>query len=368
MKTESKRDKDRTKEESNSSSSDSNSYPAGTMSNNSQDAATATTTSSRCLPPSSGMVSVEPDTLASSMHAAQSLSPSHANAPLPSSKRTGVGLVGVARARGWLRSYHPSSSSPSQVSAAQLFNDDNGIRDSCGSGTNPPISIVSSSSPTIVSSTSVDPTSSSLQSPSNHAPNALPSQSNCTSSSTSLSSTTLISSSSSSSVACISPSFAASLNAALASGPLTPTGGVAAANPFNPNHQQQQQHYDSSSAPYLAGTNTRGNNMPPGLAPGLGLLSALVGSGSGATSTQPTALRPTGGASSTGPSYTSSSSSSTPTTTISPSTSASTPSSSTSSATTVAAMSSAYSHVVTSIAQRNSQQQQQQSWNRQRTY
>ncbi|XP_046443598.1 phosphatase and actin regulator 4-A-like isoform X15 [Daphnia pulex] len=118
------------------------------------------------------------------------------------------------------------------------------------------------------------------------------------------------------------------------------------------------------------GGGNRPNSLPPGMAPGHGLLSALVGHSSSA-GTPPSQLRQTtqthfGSSSTPSPTaVTSTTSATTPPTLPSASSASSTfPSSGGSSQTTSAAatmsMSSAYSQVVSSIAQRNSQAQHQQ--------
>lgn len=261
------------------------------------------------------------------------------------SKRTSGGLVGAAsRARGWLRSYHPPSSPSSVEDAVDSSQASQGSND--GLILQPP-SPSSHESPSVVGSTI----------PSSTAPppsNALSSQHSTV-------------------VACITPAFAASLNAALASGPLTPTSSAPLNNPPTPTHQEQ---YNSTLPAFsvanniaASGPGSRPNSLPPGLAPGHGLLSALMAgnSGSGANNNSSPTLRPTpvGSSSTTSSASSSTSSSSSTTTSTTTATTTGGPAGTASSS-----MSSAYSQVVTSIAQRNSQaqQQQQQGWSRHRTY
>ena len=370
---ESKRDKDRTKEENHSSSSDSGYQPysgAGSTITTSSTEATASRCSQSSALDSSTETSAgnkpatERPTI--SLHAT-ALSSSSAqpasNSPSPKTsssstyawgKRTGTGLVGAAKARGWLRSYHTSSSSNADA-----------VDSGTGSSAPP--------SPATVTPGPVEPFASNasafVQSSHSTGSNSTTTTTTMTSTSGVVGSSNNNGSTSNGSSACITPAFAASLNAALASGPLMPNstgnGSTASTHSVNP------QLYDSSSSlPFAAtGPGGRPSSLPPGMAPGHGLLSALVGH----SSATPPTLRQT-----TQILFSSSSSSSTPSPTAStvtaptapPATTSSSYSSSSvapssSSTSTTISMSSAYSQVVTSIAQRNSQAQQQHQYQQQ---
>ena len=165
-------------------------------------------------------------------------------------KRSGTGLVGAARARGWLRSYHQGSNVSPLASPTVPCPDQAGSDTVDNAPTSPATERSVSSSPCSIP-----------------APSALFSNSTNTTTSASTSAS-----------ACITQAFAATLNAALASGPLAPTPSTPTlpGNPLAHNHT-----IDSPAAAHLPVT-SRPSNLPPGMSPGHGLLSALVGGGNSA--------------------------------------------------------------------------------------
>ncbi|XP_057379226.1 LOW QUALITY PROTEIN: serine-rich adhesin for platelets-like [Daphnia carinata] len=430
---ESKRDKERTKEESHSSSIDSGYQPysgAGSTTASGSEAASSRCSQSSsalepcqqsdqslpanaiasmsCLPSATASTTSSTSSSSSeqrplSLHVTSPLSnalppPASSNAsPKTTStsistssssssyawnKRTGgTGLVGAAKARGWLRSYHhPSASSASNSDAV----------DSNASSSSAPPSPSHASGEQAVSSAASALSGSTTG---NHSNSSSTSQTMATSTT----STSGAVSTSSASSACITQSFAASLNAALASGPLMPGtighhsqsyDSSSTSSSSSPPPPPPAPPSSSSSSNTMTTTTTttfpiaatatataagsgsnRPNSLPAGMAPGHGLLSALVGHSSSA-GTPPTQLRQTTTTQMMFNSSSSSSSSASPaasavtataSTTTTTTSSSSAPTSvggpSTTSAAATMSMSSAYSQVVTSIAQRNSQAQ-----------
>ena len=285
--TESKREKDGKSREENTSPADGSHGSSGTASTPSVTSSSSSTVGDAGRCPSASVTSAQNEP-----PAAETLGRKPAERPVslhvPSlstawNKRTGHGLVGAARARGWLRSYHPNSSSNGGVSVtANTYSSDS--VDIGGSSSAP-------ASPAADSGCSLP------------SPGPLFSTNNSTSSA-----------SSNSSAACITPAFAATLNAALASGPLTPTTPTnPSANPFPPSSSSNHlYHVDSSTASAStgptpaanpaanlpvsssSGMTSRPTSLPPGMAPGHGLLSALLVGGAGnSSSVTPPTLRQT---------------------------------------------------------------------------
>ena len=265
--------------------------------------------SSSDLPlPSVHEASVDPPALARKMeppnadrpHSLQVHSPSQQSSTsgtvLNTKRTSGFGLVGVARARGWLRSHQPSSNGTATGSSHN------------SSGNN------SNQSSDSVSVTVLVATDASVAA----AADLACSPSTCSLSASSVLFSTGTSTTSTVSSACITSAFAATLNAALASGPMTPTTPTnPSSSPFFPssipalslpstNHCQIDCFIVTTASSTTTSTVTtvapthlassgvsRQSNLLPGMSPGHGLLSALLVGSAGSTSTTPPSLRQT---------------------------------------------------------------------------